>query len=56
VLLKFAPLPTLVGRSLAMCVHPYSAWRLRSSRGRAVVVIAYLAAGYALVLGVLLSM
>lgn len=40
---------------MAMCVHPYAAWRLRSSRGRTLVVVAYAAAGYALVLGVLLS-
>jgi hypothetical protein len=46
-------LETLVGRSLAMCVHPYAVWRLRSSRGRALVVIAYIAAGYVLVFGTL---
>jgi hypothetical protein len=38
-----------------MCVHPYAAWRLHSKRGRALVVMAYAAAGYALVLGVLMS-
>jgi len=45
---------TLVGYSLAMCVHPYAAWRSRSARRRAFVLLAYFAGGYALVLGALL--
>jgi hypothetical protein len=44
---------TLVGRSLAMCVHPYAAWRVRSLKGRVFVVVAYAAVGYALTLSVL---
>lgn len=48
-----SPVARLVGRSLAMCAHPYAAWRLHSSRGRAFVFFAYAAAGYALVLAVL---
>jgi hypothetical protein len=43
----------LVGRSLAMCVHPYAAWRMRSFRGRLFVVVAYAAVGYAIMLSVL---
>jgi hypothetical protein len=43
----------LIGRSLAMCVHPYAAWRSHSTRGRVFVFCAYLAASYAAVLGVL---
>jgi hypothetical protein len=38
-----------------MCVHPYAAWRVYSKRGRAFVVVAYAAAGYALVLGALMA-
>ena len=37
-----------------MCVHPYAAWRSRSARRRAFVLLAYFAGGYALVLGTLL--
>ena len=53
--MRGTPVPTLVGRSVALCVHPYAAWRLRSSRGRTLIVIAYAAAGYALVLSALMS-
>ena len=34
----------LAGRALAMCVHPYAAWRAHSSRARLFVVFAYFAA------------
>jgi hypothetical protein len=44
----------LIGRSLAMCAHPYAAWRRHSTTGRVVVFLAYLGAGYAVVLGALL--
>ncbi len=53
--MTFAALPTLAGRSLAMCAHPYAAWRVHSKRARAFVVVAYAVAGYGLVLGVLMS-
>ena len=49
-----ANIETLVGYSLAMCVHPYAVWRSRSARRRAFVLLAYFASGYALVLGALL--
>jgi hypothetical protein len=45
---------TLAGRSLAMCVHPYAAWRSQSTRRRVFVIAAYLVSSYAVVLGVLL--
>jgi hypothetical protein len=48
-----ADIETLVGRSLAMCVHPYAAWRSRSTRRRGFVLLAYFAGAYALVLGAL---
>jgi hypothetical protein len=48
------PPEILIGRSLALCVHPYAAWRSRSLPGRVFVFSAYVAAGYAVALGVLL--
>ena len=48
-----ADIEVLVGRSLAMCVHPYAAWRSRSTRCRAFVLFAYFVGSYALVLGAL---
>jgi hypothetical protein len=44
----------LLGRALAMCVHPYAAWRTQSTSRRLLVFFAYFAASYTLVLGVLL--
>jgi hypothetical protein len=44
----------LIGRSLAMCAHPYAAWRTRSTGERLLIVLTYAAAGYAVMLGVLL--
>ena len=44
----------LVGRSLAMCVHPYAAWRSHSARGRLLVFAAYLGVSSVLFLGGLL--
>ena len=35
-----------LGRSLACCVHPYAAWRVKSKRVRAGIVAGYIAAGY----------
>jgi hypothetical protein len=43
----------LVGRSLAMCAHPYAAWRAYSTAGRLLVFFSYLAASYAVILAVL---
>ena len=45
----------VIGRALAMCAHPYAAWR-RSVRGRVVVVIGYIAASYAVVLATLFAL
>jgi hypothetical protein len=36
----------LLGRSLALCVHPYTAWRVSGTRIRAGLVLGYAAAGY----------
>src|SRR5262245_64029970 len=46
-------LERLAGRSLALCVHPYAAWRTRSNRDRVLVFFAYAAGSYAVVLTVL---
>jgi hypothetical protein len=43
----------LIGRGLAMCVHPVAAWRCASLRARLVVVAAYFAASYAVILSAL---
>jgi hypothetical protein len=43
----------MIGRALAMCAHPFAAWRKHSPRGRAFVFVAYVAASYAVVLGLL---
>ena len=43
----------LIGRGLALCVHPLAAWRVLSTPGRAFVVGAYAGAAYVAVLGVL---
>jgi hypothetical protein len=48
-----ARLELLVGRSLAMCAHPYAAWRTHSTAGRLLVFFTYLAASYAVMLTVL---
>ena len=47
-------LEILVGRSLAMCVHPYAAWRAHATGGRLLVLFTYAAASYAVTLTVLL--
>ena len=52
---KLPQLEVLIGRSLAMCAHPYAAWRLHSTKGRALVLVAYMAASYVIVLGALLT-
>jgi hypothetical protein len=46
----------LAGRLLAVCVHPYAAWRRLPRKGRFVLAAAYFAAGYIGVLATLLSL
>jgi hypothetical protein len=53
-LLNRSRIETLAGRSVAMCVHPYAAWRSQSTRRRVFVIAAYLVSSYAVVLGVML--
>jgi hypothetical protein len=43
-----------IGRGLALCLHPTAAWRIVSTRGRAILVGAYVGAGYVVVLAALL--
>jgi hypothetical protein len=47
-------LAAIVGRSVALCVHPYATWRLRPVATRVLLLSAYAAAAYAMVLGTLL--
>ena len=51
---KLSSVDVLIGRSLALCAHPYAAWRTRSTAGRVFVFTAYTAFAYAIVLSVLL--
>jgi hypothetical protein len=46
-------LEILVGRSLAICVHPIAAWHVRSLRYRCALVGGYAGAGYVAVLAAL---
>jgi hypothetical protein len=46
---------TLVGRSLAMCVHPYATWRSQSTRRRMFVLLAYTVGSYSVVLAILFA-
>jgi hypothetical protein len=47
------PLEVLIGRSLAMCVHPCAAWCRHSTRGRAFIIAAYVVASYVVVFALL---
>lgn len=42
-----------VGRSAAICVHPFAAWRSPSWRDRTLLVVSYFAIGYVVVYAVL---
>jgi hypothetical protein len=44
----------MVGRTMAACAHPVTAWRLLPPSWRAVMVTAYAAASYVVVLTTLL--
>ena len=43
----------LVGRSAALCVHPLAAWRSRTRKDRALLLISYIAISYVIVFGLL---
>ena len=43
-------LEIVIGRSLAVCLHPYAAWRSRSWRDRVLLVSTYFLASYAAVI------
>jgi len=47
-------LELLIGRGLALCVHPMAAWRVLSTPGRAFVISAYAVGAYVTVLATLL--
>ena len=44
----------VIGRSMAMCAHPYAAWRVRGTLARVMLVSAYAVGAYAIVLAALL--
>jgi hypothetical protein len=46
-------LEVLIGRSAALCAHPFAAWQSPSRADRAVLVISYFAVSYAIVFGLL---
>jgi hypothetical protein len=46
----------LIGRSAAICIHPFAAWQSRSRTDRAVLLISYFAISYVIVLGLLHAM
>jgi hypothetical protein len=47
-------LEIMIGKSLAICLHPMAAWLTRSQRKRLVLVGGYVGAGYVVVLIALL--
>jgi hypothetical protein len=53
---KLPQLEILIGRSLAMCAHPYAAWRSHSKKARMLVLFAYVAASYVLMLSALMAL
>ena len=49
------PRPEIViGRSIAICVHPHAAWRTSSLKGRVFLLTAYAIGSYAVVLTLML--
>ena len=46
-------LETFVGRSAAICVHPYAAWRTQPNRTRVLLFFTYAAASYIVMLTLL---
>jgi hypothetical protein len=46
----------LLGRSAALCVHPFAAWRSRSRADRALLLISYFAISYVTIFGLLHAM
>ena len=47
---------TLIGRSLAFCLHPSAAWRILTPARRLLLLAAYFGAGYVTVLSALLAL
>ena len=46
-------LEVLIGRSVALCIHPLAAWRSRSRKDRALLLISYFAISYVIMFGLL---
>jgi hypothetical protein len=49
-------LDVFLGRSLAFCVHPSAAWMRLTARGRTLLIGAYFAASYVVVLALLFTL
>ena len=47
------PLEVLIGRSAALCLHPFAAWCSRSRNDRALLVVSYFAISYVVAFGLL---
>lgn len=43
----------LLGRSAALCVHPFAAWQSRSRADRALLLLSYVAISYVTIFGLL---
>ncbi len=52
--LSTTQLELFIGRSLAFCAHPLTAWRVVSRSWRLLIVFAYFVAAYATILSALL--
>lgn len=46
----------LLGRSAALCVHPFAAWRSPSRTDRALLLLSYFAISYVTIFGLLHAM
>ena len=53
---KLPQLEILIGRSLAMCMHPYAVWRSHSTKARLLVLFAYASASYVIMLSALMAL
>jgi hypothetical protein len=50
------PIEVVIGRWLALCAHPFAAWRVLPASGRLLMLASYFASSYAAVLLTLLAL
>jgi hypothetical protein len=53
-LCQFAAEAPTLGRTMALCAHPFAAWRLLSTSGRMLILAIYAATSFVIVLSILL--